>query len=350
MKISHRFTTIPVIILLSFITLGAAASALTRPGVVGQSKSLLSVLPQLRWLFTSNTFSSFFSTTSTAPALQAVGVTPLEIEYSVEQISLTLISQDKNTAPAPQTFRPQAGKISITGNETVRQFLGNFSTFASSGDNGRTVQRLVARVTFPGLPAATPIIVTADFTQGAEPFFGGFYSTSVSSISPNKINTPQTGEIEIDSDSFSQSLRLSFKWKNGSNGCAFPTVSEPPKSVTVCESSPASFSVAATGNGTLRYQWRRNGLAIPGATNPTLTFAAVSASDIGTYEALVADDCGPVRSATAFLGVNRPGEYSVLDRLTASDAMMSGNLGRVIASAKPEAILCKTVIAEKMVG
>ncbi len=81
----------------------------------------------------------------------------------------------------------------------------------------------------------------------------------------------------------------------------------------------------------MRYQWRRNGVAIPGATNPTLNFSAVSASDSGTYEALVADDCGPVRSSTAFLGVNRPGEYSPLNRLIAAEPVLGGALGKLVA-------------------
>ena len=52
-----------------------------------------------------------------------------------------------------------------------------------------------------------------------------------------------------------------------------------------------TFSVQATGSG-VTYQWRRNGEAIPGATNPTLTIANVqggSDTPAGWAQVLVAD-------------------------------------------------------------
>ena len=60
---------------------------------------------------------------------------------------------------------------------------------------------------------------------------------------------------------------------------------------------PTTFQTAAAGSSvTLRvvadgealsYQWRRNGVAIPGATLTSLTRPAVSASDTGSYTVLV---------------------------------------------------------------
>ena len=322
MKISHQKVRIIFSLLFSIVVLTTIINA--------ASDHLSDLNPFIR-----KSFAAF--TAIAAPVVQTNSVTPLEIEYKVEQVSLIVISQSGPRPPFAGPFSPKSGKIFITGNETIRPALGNFFASGNSGDNGRTTQRLEAKISFPSLPSAQPIIVTAEFTQDAFPGNFPFSNTTPRSVSPNKITTPQIGEVEVFTESPTgpynpSELKLSFKWKNGANGCAFPIVTEQPKSVTVCESSPASFSVAGTGNGTVRYQWRRNGVAIPGATNPTLSFAAVSASDSGTYEALIADDCGPVRSSTAFLGVNRPGEYSPLNRLTASDATRNAFLGGVVAN------------------
>ncbi len=354
MKISRHFTTILVISLLSLITVGIVASALTRQETIGQSIPLQTAISQLNeFLFrgTAKNFPTIFSIINATPALQSAAVAPYEIEYAVEQISLVTTQQSGPNPLGPGSFTPQSGKILITGNETIRPGLGHFSSgSASSNSDGTTRQRLMAKLSFPGLPAIQPITITAEFSQSASRF-SSFTSldTSVISISPNTLTIPQIGEFELFAGEpvypyNPANLEISIKWKKGANGCAFPSVTAPPKGLTVCESSPASLSVAATGNGNLRYQWRRNGIAIPGATNPTLAFAAVSASDVGTYEALVADDCGPVRSATAFLGVNRPGEYSVLDRLTAASAARNGALGSIIASSG------NTLIAKAYVG
>ncbi len=317
MKISHQKVRIIFSVLFSFVVLTTIINA--------ASNRLSDLNPFIR-----KSFSAF--TPIAAPVVQSNSVAPLEIEYKVEQASLTVISQS-GSFPSPGQFSPNSGKIFITGNETIRPVLGTFSGFGSGFGTGRTVQRLEAKVSFPGFPSIQPMVLRAEFTQDV---FGGRTTPTITalSISPNKITPPQVGEIEVFTEptgSFNTSLNVSFKWKNGANGCAFPIVTEQPKSVTVCESSPASFSVAGTGNGIVRYQWRRNGVAIPGATNPTLNLSTVSASDSGTYEALVADDCGPVRSSTAFLGVNRPGEYSPLNRLIAAEPVLGGDLGKRVA-------------------
>lgn len=56
------------------------------------------------------------------------------------------------------------------------------------------------------------------------------------------------------------------------------------------------LSIAATGTPPLRYQWRRNGVNIPSATNFTYTINNARLSDGGTYTVLVANGIGAVIS------------------------------------------------------
>lgn len=75
-----------------------------------------------------------------------------------------------------------------------------------------------------------------------------------------------------------------------------------PANATICVPNTATFTVSATGSN-LSYQWRKNGVAIPGATSSNFTSPS-SFSDAGTYDVVVTGSCGSVTSNTAILTVN----------------------------------------------
>lgn len=58
-------------------------------------------------------------------------------------------------------------------------------------------------------------------------------------------------------------------------------------SSTVCTGSTATYSVTATSTGALTYQWRKNGVAIAGATSSTYTIASAAATDAGNYDVVI---------------------------------------------------------------
>lgn len=82
-----------------------------------------------------------------------------------------------------------------------------------------------------------------------------------------------------------------------------PTVSMPPLSQTVISGEPAVFVVRAIG-GNLQYQWRRNGVAVAGATAPVLSLASTSPSDDNVeYSVAISNSLGSVTSSVATLRV-----------------------------------------------
>ncbi len=86
-----------------------------------------------------------------------------------------------------------------------------------------------------------------------------------------------------------------------------PIIDSHPLSLTVSRDDSATFSVAATGNGTLTYQWQKDGVDIPGATSSSFSLAAAQPWHIGDYRVKVTDSVGTVMSETATLsltGVN----------------------------------------------
>lgn len=80
-------------------------------------------------------------------------------------------------------------------------------------------------------------------------------------------------------------------------------ITTPPSSQTVCVGAPASFAVAATGTG-LTYQWRKDGVNIPGATASTYALAAATATDAGSYDVIVTGACNTLTATAATLTVN----------------------------------------------
>ncbi len=65
----------------------------------------------------------------------------------------------------------------------------------------------------------------------------------------------------------------------------------------------ATFSVVATGDAPLTYQWRKNGTEISGATSTTYGIATVQAADAGDYTVVVTNAKGSATSAVATLTV-----------------------------------------------
>jgi len=78
-----------------------------------------------------------------------------------------------------------------------------------------------------------------------------------------------------------------------------------------CPGNEATFTVAASGDGTLTYQWRKNGGnlsdggAVSGSRTATLHIANAQVSDNGTYDVVVQDFChAPITASSGTLTVD----------------------------------------------
>jgi len=86
---------------------------------------------------------------------------------------------------------------------------------------------------------------------------------------------------------------------------AAPSITKQPASLAVVAGQTASFSVTATGTGTLAYQWKKNGSPISGATSASYTTPATATSDSGAQFTVTAtNSAGTATSSAATLTVN----------------------------------------------
>src|SRR5205085_5732728 len=96
------------------------------------------------------------------------------------------------------------------------------------------------------------------------------------------------------------------------------------------------LTVAATGSGTLTYQWRKNGLNlsdggnISGASSTALNLSNVGAADAGGYDAVVANAVGSATSAVATVTVTCPG--ITLSPATLPDATANSSYSQTITA------------------
>lgn len=83
-----------------------------------------------------------------------------------------------------------------------------------------------------------------------------------------------------------------------------PSIKTQPVSQSVNEGVRVNFYVVTTGTMPLFFQWRRDGVELPGATNALLTLIAAGTNDAGSYRVVVSNSEGSVTSAPASLAVS----------------------------------------------
>lgn len=82
-----------------------------------------------------------------------------------------------------------------------------------------------------------------------------------------------------------------------------PNVTSQPSSASVIVGQAVSFSVAADGTAPLDYQWRRESVALLGATSTTYSIATSAMNDAGSYDCVITNPCGSTTSNAATLTV-----------------------------------------------
>jgi hypothetical protein len=100
---------------------------------------------------------------------------------------------------------------------------------------------------------------------------------------------------------------------------AAPAIATQPVAMSVTAGQAATFTVSATGGGILAYQWRKDGIAIAGATTATYTTL-----DAGSYDVVVTNSAGSVTSAAATLTVASTSGAPVIVAQPASQSVAVG--------------------------
>jgi hypothetical protein len=132
-----------------------------------------------------------------------------------------------------------------------------------------------------------------------------------------------------------------------SQSATLPGIFSQPQSKTVDAGASVTFSVVATGDAPLTYQWRKDSGVIVGATSPSYTIAVASPSYNGTYSVVVSNSAGTVTSNGAMLTVNasvpatRFGNIATRAYATTNNGVTIG--GFVITGSNSKQVLMRAV-------
>ncbi len=104
-----------------------------------------------------------------------------------------------------------------------------------------------------------------------------------------------------------------------------PTITGQPQDQNVIKGVSASFAVQANGAPPLGFQWRFDGVPVPGATNASYTIPSVSADSSGAYTVTITNQGGTTLSRIARLLVNplatKLWEFKTADAVLSSPAI-----------------------------
>ena len=103
-----------------------------------------------------------------------------------------------------------------------------------------------------------------------------------------------------------------------------PAITVQPIAQSVQAGANVTFSVTATGSGTLTYQWYKDSVSITGATASTLSLPAVSASNAGAYSVKITNSVSSITSTGFALNVGAVANQGRLSNLSVNTTIGAG--------------------------
>lgn len=112
-----------------------------------------------------------------------------------------------------------------------------------------------------------------------------------------------------------------------------PVFTTQPATQTVTAGNSVTFTAAASGSPAPTYQWKKAGINIAGATNPSYTINNVTSSAAGSYSVVAANSAGSATSNSATLTVNVAGTAPILTTQPLSQTVTAGTSATFTAAA-----------------
>jgi len=124
------------------------------------------------------------------------------------------------------------------------------------------------------------------------------------------------------------------------------TINTQPQSQNVTPGSGFTLTVAATGPGTLSYQWFKDGTSIAGATSATYRVASAAVGDAGTYTVVITSAQGTVTSSGAVITVGTNSASRLINLSARAQVGTGGNVlivGFIVSGSGSKQVLLRGV-------
>ena len=286
-------------------TTGIGSSDITSSAISGHSYPTPGLTAQTVYTLTvTGTGGNTASTTFTAipTAVSITPITPANQTSGPETVDFSATASGGATDNL--TWSATGGTISSSGVWTAPNTPGTYTIKATSVDDPSVFVTTTVTIS---APVITTQPVSANVCSGASPSFtiAASYASSYqwyrgasevgtgATLNFNNVTTASDGTYTCNVTNAAGTVTSNAVVLNVV-APSTPAITSNPASVSVYATQTATFSVSATGTGTLSYQWYTgappNGTAITGATSSAYTTGALSDSDNGTeYYATVTD-------------------------------------------------------------
>lgn len=229
--------------------------------------------------------------------------------------------------PPPIAVPTLDTQIIDTGNGLVmRQTITNIDTYQRSVWVIRREQQAIGEVTLEELTAGDPLVESSNdldfdpvllpagaslvFDQPVSVEDGGLESDIFSyQIFKNRRVWNGWGMQDVMDVEIGNMMTAALATASNCGDVVLPTFTKQPKSVNTQIGGEAELKVAVDADpssGALNYQWRHEGVDMPGQDGDTLDFKSVTWEDRGSYTCVVWNDCGRMDSLAAQINIAPP--------------------------------------------
>ena len=248
------------------------------------------------WLYGNSSYPGLYAVTLSASNATGTGTAPLRL--AIHPAILGVSSSGNSAYPAGTTLTISVRyntPVGVIGTPSITLSLGSPAggTRSASYISGSGSDTLV----FAYAPGAT------DVSSSVTPL--STLSLNGGSIRDSNGLDAGTGlPPQQTSSAFSSTSFTAAQGGTASNSASIaPSFVTQPSDATIATGSTVMFSAQATAPTTVAYQWLHNGVAISGATNPSLLVSAAAATDAGSYALVATTNAGSTTSSVATLSV-----------------------------------------------
>jgi sugar lactone lactonase YvrE len=239
---------------------------------------------------------------------------------TIRRISPTGVTTTFAGSPSESGFADGKGsraRFSQPFGITIDPTDGTLHVTDQAGSTLRRLNRSAEVRTVAGLPGVS----------GASNGIG----SAVRLFNPRGVSADSAGNLFI-ADGSNHTLRRAYIPGR------LPAITTHPKGQTLAAGKAASFTVRAVGPEPLLYQWRRNGIPIPGATTRTHLIPSVASTDQGHYDVVIENPWGLTTSQPAPLVMTDQSAFLWATRIgtSADDAALDLAVQPTPGSSSPE--------------
>ncbi|MEI7658591.1 MAG: immunoglobulin domain-containing protein [Phycisphaerae bacterium] len=230
------------------------------------------------------------------------------------------------TGTSPLTYQWRRGGVNISGATSATYSIasvvagsaGSYDCVVTNACGSVTSSAVTLTVNTPASITTQPAATTSCVGSGAS------FTVAATGTSPLTYQWRKGGSNISGATSATYSIASVVAGSAGSYDCVvtntcgsvttstatltvntLPIWTTQPSSISVAEGQSATLTAAASGSAPLTFQWRKNGVAIPGATAASFTVTSVVASDAGSYTCVATNACGSASSNAAELFITQ---------------------------------------------